>query len=257
MTNTNGKIALVTGAGRGIGKAIARSLAKSGFHVIVSARTTSEIAQLVSEIESHGGTSEAFEVDLSVRSAVHEFVEKLRDKKINVLVNNAGVGSSQNPKPLVDFDDDFWDLTMALNVTAPYLLTKHLLPHMIESGFGRIINISSINAKVPALHGAAYTASKHAIAGLTKATALEVAGSGVTANAICPGVTATAMNDLRVEYDAARLEKDFAEVEKTASPYGRRLTTDEISPLAVFLASEGSAAINGQLLNVCGGTVMA
>ncbi|MDA7662723.1 SDR family oxidoreductase [Pirellulaceae bacterium] len=257
MTTANGKTALITGAGRGIGKAISQSLGRSGFHVIVAARSRSEIEQLVSEIESADGTSEAIEVDLSVRSAVHEFIEKLRDKKVDVLVNNAGVGSSQNPKPLVDFDDEFWDLTMALNVTAPYLLTKSVLPNMVESGFGRIINISSINAKVPALHGAAYTASKHAIAGLTKSTALEVAGSGVTANAICPGVTATVMNDLRVEYDAARLEKDFSEVEKTASPYGRRLTPEEISPLAAFLASEGSAAINGQLLNVCGGTVMA
>lgn len=256
MLMANGKTALITGAGRGIGKAISQSLGMSGFHTIVAARSRSEIEQLVSEIESAGGTSEAIEVDLSVRSAVHDFIETMRDKKIDVLVNNAGVGSSQNPKPLVDFDDDFWDLTMALNVTAPYLLTKHLLPYMIESGFGRIINISSINAKVPALHGAAYTSSKHAIAGLTKSTALEIAGSGVTANAICPGVTATAMNDLRVEYDAARLEKDFADVEKTASPYGRRLTPDEISPLAAFLASEGSAAINGQLLNVCAGTVM-
>lgn len=257
MANSNGKTALVTGAGRGIGKAIAMQLANDGFHVIVSSRSTAELNELVSEIEAIGYTAEAIAVDLSSRPNVFEFIAELSEKRIDVLVNNAGVGSSQNPKPLIDFDDDFWDLTLALNVTAPYLLTKHLLPRMIDCRFGRIINISSINAKVPALHGAAYTASKHAIAGLTKSTALEIAGTGVTANAICPGVTATAMNDLRVEYDAQRLEKDFAEVEKTASPYGRRLTTDEIAPLAAFLAGDGSAAINGQLLNVCGGTVMA
>lgn len=257
MANPNGKTALVTGAGRGIGKAIALQLANDGFHVIVSSRSTTELNQLVSEIEAAGSSAEAIAADLSSRPNVFEFIAELSEKKIDVLVNNAGIGSSQNPKPLIDFDDDFWDLTLALNVTAPYLLTKHLLPHMIESRFGRIINISSINAKVPALHGAAYTASKHAIAGLTKSTALEIAGTGATANAICPGVTATAMNDLRVEYDAKRLEKDFAEIEKTASPYGRRLTADEIAPLAAFLAGNGSAAINGQLLNVCGGTVMA
>lgn len=251
------KTAIVTGAGRGIGRAICKTFADGGIHVIASARSEEQLVTLVEEISSNGGTAEYFVCDLSRRERVFELIDAVRQKEINILVNNAGVGSSQNPKPLVEFEDDFWHLTMAVNLHAPYYLTKHLLPPMIAQGFGRIINISSINAKVPALHGAAYTASKHAIAGLTKSTASEIAGCGVTANAICPGVTATAMNDLRIEYDARRLGDRFEEVEKKSTPYGRRLTADEIAPLAKFLASDDSAAINGQLLNACGGTVMA
>jgi 3-hydroxybutyrate dehydrogenase len=175
---------------------------------------------------------------------------------VEILVNNAGVGSSQDPKPLVDFDDDFWDLTLALNVTAPYRLTKLALPAMLAARWGRIINISSINARIPALHGAAYTASKHALAGLTKVVARETAEFGVTANCICPGATATLMNDRRMEYDAERLGVSREQLEAQASPLGRRVLPDEIAPLAVFLAGDGSAAINGQLINVCGGTQM-
>jgi 3-hydroxybutyrate dehydrogenase len=166
------------------------------------------------------------------------------------------VGSSQSPKPLVEFDDEFWDLTLALNVTAPYRLTKLTLPAMTRARWGRIINIASINSKIAALHGAAYTASKHALAGLTKAVAREAAEFGVTANAICPGATATIMNDRRMEYDAARLGQPREQLEAQASPLGRRIQPEEIAPLAVFLASDGAAAINGQLINVCGGTVM-
>ena len=251
------KTALVTGAGRGIGRSIARLLAEDGMQLLVTSRTQSELESLANEIRTCGGLAETMVCDFSRRSDVANLVAKLAPWDVDILVNNAGLGSSQDPRPLTDFDDDFWDTTMEVNVTAPYLLTKALLPGMIERGFGRIINVSSINAKVPALHGVAYTASKHAIAGLTKATANEIAGSGVTANAICPGVTATAMNDLRVQYDADRLQSAFEDVEKKSTPYGRRLVPDEIAPLAKFLASEGSEGINGQLINVCGGTVMA
>lgn len=249
--------ALITGAGRGIGRSIANQLANDGFRIIASARSQDELDSLVEQIASAGGIAEAIVADLADRESVLTLIEFAKSKEVDVLVNNAGVGSSLCPKPLVEFEDWFWDLTMAVNVTAPYLLTKHLLPGMIERKFGRIINISSINAKVPALHAAAYTASKHAIAGLTKSTANEIANTGVTANAICPGVTATHMNDLRIEYDANRLGTDTDTVESRSTPLGRRLLPDEISPLAGFLAGPGSAAINGQLINVCGGTVMA
>lgn len=252
------RIALITGAGRGIGRAIATAMARQGATVALTARTKQQLDEVVQQVESDGGRAVAFSADLSQADVPGQLVASVVEQvgPIDILVNNAGIGSSQDPRPLVEFDDDFWDLTMAVNVKAPYLLTKLVLPSMIHSGWGRIINISSINAKVAAVHGAAYTTSKHAVAGLTKATAKEVAAHGITANAICPGVTATMMNDKRVEYDARRLGKSFEEVESQATPLGRRLRPEEMAGLAVFLASPAAAAINGQLINVCGGTVM-
>lgn len=251
------RITLVTGAGRGIGRASALGLAAAGARVAVTARTAEQLESLVGEIETAGGQALAIADDLTDRAGPKRIVDRVTETwgPVEILVNNAGIGSSSSPKPLIDFDDDFWDLTMAINVTAPYLLTKLVLPPMIAAGWGRIINISSINAKIAAMHGAAYTASKHAISGLTKATAKEMGDTGITANAVCPGVTATLMNDKRIEYDVERLGKSFADIEADASPLGRRLLPEEIAAMVVFLARDEARAINGQSINVCGGVV--
>lgn len=253
-----GRIALVTGAGRGIGRACAEALAAAGSRVAITARDATELQAVAAAIASNGGQALVIPMDLSERESPRKIVERVASEwgPVEILVNNAGIGSSANPKPLVDFDDDFWDATMALNVTAPYRLTKLVLPAMLQAHWGRIINISSINAKVPALHGAAYVTSKHAVAGLTKATAREVADQGITCNAVCPGVTATRLNDKRIEYDAKRLNKTFAQLEAEASPLGRRILPEEVAAAVTFLAGDGAQAINGQLINVCGGTVM-
>jgi len=252
------RVALVTGAGRGIGRAAAKSLAEHGAQVAVTGRSKAELESLGDEIQSSGGKAVAIVADLADRAAPAAVLEQVRAElgPVEILVNNAGIGSSSNPKPLIDFDDDFWDLTFAINVTAPYLLTKMALPEMIERRWGRIVNIASINAKVPSFHGAAYTASKHALAGLTKAAAVEVADTGVTVNAVCPGVTRSLMNDKRLEYDVQRTGLSFAELERQASPLGRRLEPEEIAAAVAFLASDAARAINGQTINVCGGRVM-
>lgn len=252
------RIVVVTGAGRGIGRASALALAARGLRVAVTARSQDELQAVVEEIESAGGTALAIVDDLSELDAVERMISHVEGTwgTVEVLVNNAGIGSSQRPLPLVDFDDAFWELTFAVNVTAPYRLTKRVLPGMLRNDWGRIINIASINARVASLHGAAYTASKHALAGLTKATAKEVEGTGITANAVCPGVTATLLNDMRLEYDAKRLGTSTEQLESEASPLGRRITPEEIAFTVAFLADEQATAINGQLINVCGGRVV-
>lgn len=259
MTKTNGRIALVTGAGRGIGRAIAESLAEDGVQVIVAARSDHELQSVVESITDVGGKAFALPVDLSDREQTKQLIARASDiaGPVNVLVNNAGVGSSGDPRAFVDFRDEYWDLSVEVNLTAPYLLTKAALPHMIDQGWGRIITVASINGRRPALHAAAYTASKHGVLGLMRTVALEVASTGVTVNCICPGPVKTLMNDLRIEYDADRLGRDLLEHEQSLTPIGGRLVPDDIAPMAVYLASDAARMITGQAYNICGGVNMA
>lgn len=251
------RIALVTGAGRGIGRAIAVGLAAEGARVAVTARSLDELENLAQEVKAGGGDALVVPGDLSDRSAPACIVRTVTETwgPIEILVNNAGVGSSQNPKPLVDFDDDFWDLTLMVNLTAPYLLTKLVLPSMMERRWGRIINISSIAGRIGSEHGAAYGTSKHGLLGLTRSTAVEGAAHGITANAVCPGVTRSRLNDRRLEYDSQRLGVSFEQLEKESTPLGRRLEPEEVAILAVQLARDEARGINGQCINVCGGRV--
>jgi NAD(P)-dependent dehydrogenase (short-subunit alcohol dehydrogenase family) len=250
-----GRVALITGASRGIGRAIARGYAKEGAVIAVAARTEGDLRSLVEEVQSAGGKALALRADLVDVAAPAEVIRQVLEAlgTIDILVNNAGIGSSSSPRPVVDFDDEFWNKTLALNLTAPYKLSKAVLPIMLEKKWGRIINIASINGKLPALHGAAYTASKHGLLGLTRTLALEVARDGITVNAICPGPVKTEMNERRVEYDAKRLGLSMAELESRLTPIGRRLEPEEIVPMALLLALDESAAITGQAFNVDGG----
>ena len=254
----DGKISLVTGAGRGIGRSIALAYAREGARVAVTARSADELEEVVSAIRALGGEALAVVADLSKPEAPGRIVDEVCAAwgPVEVLVNNAGIGSSANPKPVIAFDDDFWNLTLAINLTAPYLLTKAVLPEMLRARAGRIITVASINGKVGALHGAAYAASKHGVLGLMRTLALEVAREGITVNSICPGPVHTAMHDKRLAYDSTRLGKSVDELSAAMTAIGRRLEPDEIAPLAVYLASDGSAAMTGQAINLDGGIVM-
>ncbi len=224
----------------------------------VTARTESALEQVVATIESAGGEAMAITADLTQPDAARDVVEKVRGRfgPVEVLVNNAGVGSSANPKPIVDYDDDFWQLLMDVNLTAPYRFCKLVLPDMLAAGWGRVITVASICSKIGTLHAAAYVASKHGVLGLMRTLAVETAGTGITVNCICPGPVKTVMNDLRFEYDAKRTGQSFEQVEAGSTPIGRRLLPDEIAPIAVYFAGEEAACVTGQAWNLDGGVVM-
>jgi NAD(P)-dependent dehydrogenase (short-subunit alcohol dehydrogenase family) len=258
MPKLQDRVALVTGGGRGIGRAIALALAHEGARVAVTARTAAELQEVGKAIVTQGGRALALTADLADRGAVRQVVAAVAEAlgPVEILVNNAGLGSSANPQPVVSFDDDFWDRTLAVNLTAPFLLCKAVLPAMLDRRWGRIINVASINGKIGSFHGAAYAASKHGLLGLTRTLALEVARDGITVNALCPGPVRTVMNDRRIAYDAARRGVSFEEQEASLTPVGRRLGPEEVAPLAVYLASEDARMVTGQAWNVCGGMLM-
>lgn len=253
-----GYTALVTGASRGIGQAIALGFAAEGAHIALTGRDTEGLARTEAQIRALGVNTTTIAADLAEPSAARRVFDHTTQAlgRIDILVNNAGIGSSIDPQPLISYHDATWDLLLYVNLTVPYLLTKWALPSMVDHQFGRIINIASINSYVPSMHGVAYTASKHGLLGLTKNTALELAGTGITANAICPGPVHTRTNDIRVAYDAQRLGRSFAEQEATVTPMGRRLEPDELTPLAVYLASRESAMVTGQAFIIDGGAMM-
>ena len=252
------KVALVTGGGRGIGQAIAVAFAQEGADVIVAARSTDELEKSVERIEATGQKGIAIPADLSQRETIASFVDTVFSyyPTIDILVNNAGIGSGMNAKLVIAYDDDFWDTTMALNLTAPYLLTKAFLPGMIGAGWGRVINTSSVAGKMGYPTGAAYSASKHGLIGLTRTAALETATTGVTVNAICPGPIRTPMLARRMQVSAELSGVSVEEMEKTMNPMQRLLEPEEVASLAVFLASESGKSITGQSYNISGGSMM-
>ncbi len=259
MTGPARRVALVTGAGRGIGRATAIALAAVGMPVVAAARSVDELDAVVSEIPAAGGEAAALACDLTDRAQSTTLVERAASVfgPIDILVNNAGIGSNTDPRPLAEFRDPFWDETLELNLTAPYLLSKAALPHMRAQRWGRIVTVASINGRVPSPHSGAYVASKHGVIGLMRTLALEVATQGITVNCVCPGPVRTRGNDARVAYDARRLGREIGEYEQGLTPIGGRLEPEDIAPMVVYLAGDGARMITGQAYNVDGGVNMA
>lgn len=248
----SGKNALVTGGGRGIGEAIARKLAGEGARVVVCGRKEAPLQRVAQEI---GGT--AMVVDLSDRAATDDFVKRLQDKlTVDILINNAGIAQSA---PLHKVDDAMWDRMMELNATAGFRLIRALVPPMIKSGFGRVINIAS-NAGVSGYgYTAAYCASKHAVVGFTRALAIDLAKTPVTINAVCPGWVDTDMVVEAVTRIAGKTGRSAEEARSglaKMTPQGRIIEPGEVAHLVASLCADEARAIHGQAIVIDGGQVL-
>jgi 3-hydroxybutyrate dehydrogenase len=253
------RIALITGGGRGIGRAVAFAFAREGARVAVVARTVQEVARVSEEIRVECGVETMHAAcDVSDKESIgRAFAEVERHLgRIDILVNNAGIAESA---PLVRTSDELWQRHLAINLSGTFYSMRAALPGMIERGWGRIINIASIAGKTGAPYISAYAASKHGVLGLTRTVALEVATKGVTVNAICPGYVDTDMTTRALETIEARTGKsasDALEAIKRMSPQNRLVTSEEVAALALLLASEDGRGINGQAINVDGGSVL-
>ena len=254
-----GEVAIVTGAGRGIGRAIAKRFAAEGAAVTLTARTTAEIQSVAREIESAGGRALAVAASVAAEADCAAIVQASREKfgSATILVNNAGVFGPV--KPAEEITPAEWDEALAINLRGPFLLARLVLPEMYARGAGAILNVSSIAAKMAYTWEAPYAASKAGLLGLTRCLAAEGARKGVRVNALCPGpVFETKMskelgNELakKLNLDPVKQVQDFA----NTVLQGRGQTADEIANAALFLVSKESAVITAQSLNADGGMV--
>ena len=259
MSELSGRIALVTGGGRGIGRAVALSLATAGVDVAVTARSTKELDETAAAIRALGRRAEAITCDVTERPQVDAMIARVRTALGDplILVNNAGIAGSAK---LADTTDEMWDRMLRVNATGAFYCTRAVLPMMLQAKWGRVVNIASVAAKAGGLYIAAYTASKHALLGLTRAVAAEVAARGITVNALCPGYVDTEMTDASAANIVKRTghtEQDARKILEGFSPQGRLMTAPEVAALATYLCSEVARGINGQSLVIDGGAVQA
>jgi len=255
-----GKVAVITGGGKGIGRAIALAFAKEGAEVVVAARTESDLKRVASEIESMGRKSLAIVTDLADPEQVRVMVDRAlkRFGKVDVLVNNSGIaGPVAN---VADMDLEGWNQTLAVNLTGAMLCAKYILKKdMIPRRSGNIINISSVSGRMGHAMRSPYSASKWGLIGFTQSLALEVGRYGIRVNCVAPGpvegdrierVLRAASKNLGITYEQA-VEREVAR-----TSLGRMVKPEEVAALAVFLASEQSSGITGQTINCCAGLRM-
>ena len=251
----NGKTALITGGGRGIGREIALTFARQGARIAVAARTADQVEQVAREI---GNNAIALVCDVSDSESVTRMFSDMRERlgDADILVNNAGIAESAT---LVNTTDELWHRHISINLSGTFYCTRAALPAMLKKGWGRVINVASIAAKTGAPYVSAYTASKHGVLGLTRTLALEVATAGITVNAICPGYVETEMVTRGIDQitkKTGRSPEEALEALKKMSPQNRLVTSEEVAALALLLASDEGRGINGQGINIDGGTVL-
>jgi NAD(P)-dependent dehydrogenase (short-subunit alcohol dehydrogenase family) len=243
---------LVTGAGRGIGAAVARRLSADGHAVALTARSEAELATLAAELP---GRSLVLPADLADPAAADAVVSRVEDEwgPVEVLVLNAGVATSA---PLARTTDEDWARTLEVNLTAPFRLLRRTLPAMVEQEWGRVVAVASIAAKRGDPYVSAYTASKHGLLGLVRSASAEVAGKGVTVNAVCPAFVDTPMTERTVATISATTGRSAADARaalERRQPIGRLVDPEEVADAVLLCVA--SAAITGQGINVDGGAV--
>jgi NAD(P)-dependent dehydrogenase (short-subunit alcohol dehydrogenase family) len=248
MMELNGKTAIVTGAGRGIGEGIAMVLAREGANVVLTARKIDEVAAVAKKIEAQGGKALPLTADSSKKADVQAMAAATVKQfgGIDILVNNAGIEAT--PTLAVDLAEEQWDRVLGVNLKGVFLCIQAVLPTMMQQKKGRIVNIASTAGIRMTFFGSVdYTVSKHGVAGLTAHLAWELADSRITVNTICPGGVLTPL----MEQHSTPEFRDM--VSKRLIPLGRMCSIDEIGEAVSFLASERAAMITGQMLAVDGG----
>lgn len=246
MTQEDSRVAIVTGGGSGIGRAIALALAADRCAIAIFDRNTRNGAAVASEIERSGQRARAYEIDVTVSGGVHQAVEEVVKTfgRIDVLVNNAGIGVLGSVEELAEEE---WDRVMSVNVKSVFLCSRAVIPHMAARGGGRIINVASVAGLVASPGRAAYCASKGAVVMLTRAMALDCAPRNINVNSICPGVVITPMTEKSLRDPADRQRRiDGTPLKRLAQP-------EEIAPAAVYLAGPGGSFVTGSTLVVDGG----
>jgi 3-oxoacyl-[acyl-carrier protein] reductase len=247
MVSVQGRIALVTGASQGIGRACALELASAGATVALAARNEGKLAEVVKEIEAAGGQAAAFALDIaseeSIKSAAKEVLARFG--KVEILVNNAGITRDGLMLRMKRAD---WDQILTTNLTGAFLLTQAVLSPMLKNRWGRIIQISSVVGRTGQAGQVNYAASKAGLIGMTRAMAREVASRGITVNAVAPGYIETPMT--------AALNDEQRTAMMAQIPLGRPGTDRDVAQAVVFLASDAAAYITGHVLDVNGGMFM-
>ena len=251
------RTAFITGGGRGIGRAVALAFAREGARVFVVARTAAEVQRVAAEVNAESGHAAAHAAcDVADPRSVEAAFAAARDffgAGIDVLVNNAGVADSSK---FAETSDEFWRRHLDVNLTGTFYCMRAALPPMVEKGWGRVVNVASVAGKTGAPYVAAYAASKHGVLGLTRSVALEVARTGVTVNAVCPGYVETPMAArVRAGYAAAYDKSEDAILAQFSAkiPLGRYSTPEEVAGMVGYLASDPARSVLAQALNVCGG----
>lgn len=258
-TRPNPCVAVVTGGGRGIGRAIALAFAREGLDVAVTSRSTDQVAAVAAEITAIGRRVVAIACDVSDKTAVTAAVAQVRKKlgPITVLVNNAGIHLAKRFSAVTD---DEWQRVLAVNLTGIFYFTQTVLPDMEAANWGRIINMSSAAGRMGVPFAVPYNATKHGVIGFTRGLALDLARTGITANAICPGWVRTEMIHANAEGLAAKkgitYEQALAGLIST-SPQQRLIEPEEVAHVAVMLLSDSARSITGQEIGIDGGIVVA